>query len=141
MTATSDGRGQIFVSYLQIYCEVVSDLLIGQEQFDDDRNVVPGSGTGAGSGAGLGSGLGSGLNQPVSVSVPVPVAVSVSASSIPSMPYNLNHLSIRERAGSVFVEGLSRSRISSLSDLNSLLIRGEPVAKLSTHGDRRDDDP
>lgn len=30
----SDGRGQIFVSYLQIYCEVISDLLICEPEVD-----------------------------------------------------------------------------------------------------------
>ena len=39
--------------------------------------------------------------------------------------YNPNHLHIRERAGCVFVEGLSRSRITSVDDLKVLLSKGD----------------
>ena len=39
--------------------------------------------------------------------------------------YNPNHLHIRERAGCVFVEGLSRSKITSVDDLKELLAKGD----------------
>ena len=57
----------IWVSYLQIYCEVISDLLV---------------------------------------------------------PSN-SQLSIRERGGNVYVEGLSRSQVSSLADLNRIMDTGD----------------
>ena len=61
------GVAEITASYLQIYCEMVGDLL----------------------------------------------------------STNNSTLSIRERAGQVFVEGLSKSRVSSMEDLQSLLDIGE----------------
>jgi hypothetical protein len=30
LSAIKDGKGQLFVSYLQIYCESISDLLVNQ---------------------------------------------------------------------------------------------------------------
>ena len=126
----------MYVSYLQIYCEVVSDLLIGPEYCDSDRNggSIPGTGpgtgsglgpglgsgtglgTGSGLGAGSGLGLGLGINQLVSIS-------ATNTTNTPIVPYNTNHLSIREKNGSVFVEGLSRSRVCTLSDLTALLLK------------------
>lgn len=108
LSATSEGRGQIFVSYLQIYCELVSDLLLDQGL---DHDVVGDQDKSVG---------------PRLSSAPLHLS-GAATGAVPAVGYgyNPNHLSIRERAGSVYVEGLSRSRITSLRDLNDLLAKGD----------------
>jgi len=104
--ATSGGRGQVWVSYLQIYCEVISDLL-----------VVPAVDCSAPAAAAVGTSEGFGT-------LGIHPGNSSSSSSS-GAPAHVNPLTIRERAGSVFVEGLSRTRVTSLGDLDEILRRGD----------------
>ena len=76
LQAVRSGGGELWVSYLQIYCEIVSDLL---------------------NPAGSGSAEGGETLQ----------------------------LSIREKGGRVFVEGLSRAPITNMQDLVNILARGD----------------
>lgn len=85
------------MSYLQIYCEVISDLLICQQD-DEARNAV-------------------------AVTVPVPTPVGLLSPG--GVGYNPNQLVIREKNGNVFVEGLSKTRITSLTDLEDVLLKGD----------------
>ena len=96
MSSISDGRGQLFVSYLQIYCEVISDLLAIEPETinlggENEMNISSPPGLGLTTGVG----------------------------------FNPNHLAIREKNGNVFVEGLSKVRVQCLDDLDEILKRGE----------------
>ena len=84
LAATRGGRGEIWVSYLQIYCEVISDLL---NPYQNDGSA--------------------GGEQDC------------------ALRGQIAQLSIRERSGTVFVDGLSRSRINRVEDLNELLKLGD----------------
>ncbi len=72
LSATKEGDGVLTVSYLQIYCEMITDLLDNDATMDGD-----------------------------------------------------NQLSIREKHGGVYVEGLQQSSLRSMSDFNSVLNRGD----------------
>jgi len=80
LQATRANGGELWVSYLQIYCEIVSDLL-----------------------------------NPAGI-------VDTSSSDSAAEPLQL---SIREKAGRVFVEGLSRAPITNMQDLANILARGD----------------
>ena len=84
LQATRTTEGELWVSYLQIYCEIVSDLL--------NPAGVPEGGN------------------------------FTSSSSSSETPLQL---SIREKGGRVFVEGLSRAPITNMQDLVNVLARGD----------------
>ena len=86
---------------------MVSDLLLGQGLDDDIFRDQEKTGI---------AGLNSGQPTPGAGTGIVPIVGN---------NYNPNHLHIRERAGCVFVEGLSRSRITSVDDLKELLAKGD----------------
>lgn len=80
LQATRANGGELWVSYLQIYCEIVSDLL-------NPAGIVD-------------NGSSDSAAEPL-------------------------QLSIREKAGRVFVEGLSRAPITNMQDLANILARGD----------------
>lgn len=84
LNATRTSGGELWVSYLQIYCEIVSDLL------NPSGIVRSGGDTGADVTGG-----------------------------------DIMQLSIREKGGRVFVEGISRAPITNMQDLNNILARGD----------------
>jgi hypothetical protein len=77
ISSTIGSSGTIYVSYLQIYCEIITDLL-----------SIPNS------------------NNNDTISPPIP-------------------LSIRERDGCVFVDGLSRYKVSNSQDIYDILAIGD----------------
>ena len=85
LQATRSSGGELWVSYLQIYCEIVSDLLNP-------------------------AGVASTVNDITANSGPAGDALQ---------------LSIREKGGRVFVEGLSRAPITNMQDLVNVLARGD----------------
>ena len=89
LQAVRTGSGELWVSYLQIYCEVVSDLL-----------------------------------NPTGTSYSTE-AGSRQQQDVQGPPGEALQLSIREKGGRVFVEGLSRAPITNMQDLVNILARGD----------------
>ena len=99
LIATSGGRGQLFVSYLQIYCEVISDLLSPtMSQTVGTTNPSPF--------------LSAEESAALSSSSSSSAASSTTPYNNPTTVMSTNQLSIRERAGAVFVEGIIPSQTS-----------------------------
>jgi kinesin family protein 5 len=118
LTATSGGRGQLWVSYLQIYCEVISDLL--SPTGNGASGLVPSEepAVSSSSSSSASASPGAIVNSFTAVSVNNTTTNTTNSTAV-------NQLSIRERAGTVFVEGLSRSSVTSLHDLDEVLRRGD----------------
>jgi hypothetical protein len=119
LAATSDGKGEIWVSYLQIYCEVISDLLNPYQNQSTGEMSDPTAGAAVG-GAGVGGGGTGGTNGGTGTS-----NTSNLISHDIALRGQVGQLSIRERSGTVFVEGLSRSRVTQVEDLYELLRLGD----------------
>ena len=125
LLATSGNRGEIWVSYLQIYCEVITDLLASTPINDQITSTIGLNNSQKANNTIINSVASSRPQQSIQQqSIP---QQSIPQQSIPQQQQQpqLQQLSIRERGGIVFVEGLSRMRITKLSDLDDVLHMGD----------------
>jgi hypothetical protein len=97
---------EIWASYLQIYCETITDLL--WRPVTESAKDIPSAETG---------------NQIVAFSANQPLLLRESAAATSTSTGSTG--SSAGSGGSVYVEGLSRYRIQSVEDLDELLRRGD----------------
>jgi hypothetical protein len=106
--------GELWASYLQIYCEAVSDLLIGEESGGGaglPQYTPPTTAVGGGGMAAIAA-----LKQESSSA-----AVTSGGGSVGSA----TDLTIREKDGKVYVEGAQRRRLTSVRAFGELLLEGD----------------
>lgn len=127
------------MSYLQIYCEEISDLLMSNNNQNNylNDNINNNSDNSNSNINNTNSSISSRNNNTDSNSNNNNDSMNLNNTSITNNTnitnninidnININKLSIREKNGNIFVEGLSRYEIKNLNNLNEILIKGKNV--------------